>query len=102
MSESLPTKELFSVGEIAILSIPGDIYNGTEVMIVGRLEEREWFYFRSGKIDSGLAYLIDGDGLPFGVMCCRPQFLRKKKPPREDLRLVRWDECPWQPQQVPA
>jgi hypothetical protein len=102
MSEQGTTKDLFSVGEIAILSIPGDPYDGTEVTIVGPLAWRDWFFWRSGENIEGMAYLIDGGGLPYGEMCCRPQFLRKKKPPREDLRVVRWDECPWQPQQVTA
>lgn len=29
-----------------------------------------------------------------------PENLQKKKPPREDLRIVRWDQCPWQPESI--
>lgn len=100
MSEQVPTKEQFSVGEIAILSISGDPLDGTEVTIVGPLEERIWFYWLTGENRTGMAYLVDGTSLPFSEMCVRPQFLRKKKPPREDLQLARWDECPWQPHKV--
>lgn len=27
--------------------------------------------------------------------------LRKKPPPRDDLALVKWFECPWQPKMLP-
>lgn len=26
--------------------------------------------------------------------------LRKKRPPRDDLQIVRWADCPWQPEKV--
>lgn len=102
MTEHRTTKDLFSVGEIAILSIPGDPYDGTEVTVIGALTERTWFHWKSWQDCIGMAYLVDGTGLPYGEMCVRPQFLRKKRPPREDLQIVRWSECPWQPQQVSA
>lgn len=49
-------------------------------------------------------YLADGD--EYIIRCADdPQLysafrgqLLKKRPPHEDLQVVRWDECPWQPE----
>lgn len=54
---------------------------------------------------------IDADGHPYlhivvtrdGVeWACTAGCIRKKRPPREDLALVRWADCPWQPQRERA
>jgi hypothetical protein len=87
--------------------VPGDVcvlvgltlyseYNGTEVTITGPLEWSRSRVVRTGEIYEGWHYPA-ADGY-----CYRPENLRKKKPPREDLRIVRWDECPWQPESLHA
>ena len=73
-------------------------YDGTEVLITGPLEMRNSRVLFSGEVTARLRYAIRAhDGKNF---CVQPHSLKKKRPPREDWRLVRWSECPWQPQTV--
>lgn len=50
----------------------------------------------------GLRYSISVAGKHSGTFngewCAGPEHLRKRKPPREDLTVTKWDECPWQPE----
>jgi hypothetical protein len=73
--------------------------NGTEVEIIDGFAPRsgraigsnEWWENRP-------CYKVlhaDGD-----VSLVEPHKLRKKRPPREDLKVTTWDECPWQPEEV--
>lgn len=102
-----PTSETFAIGEIAILRAPADvpgiaggIPRGSEVTVVSGLVRRRprW---PDGRIDAPMdVYLIHtAEGRQY---CCPPSWLRKKKPPRDDLALTRWSECPWQPEGVRA
>ena len=97
----------FAIGEIAILCPPvdvpgiaGGIPRGSEVTIASGLVLRrpKW---PDGKIDVPMyVYLIHtSEGRQY---CCPPGWLRKKKPPREDLSVVHWDQCPWQPESLRA
>ena len=85
----------FHVGEIVIIAIsewPELV--GEEATISGPYAVRRgrsvW-----GQPASCFGYevtLSDGDVFSFP-----PHYLRKRKPPREDLAPVRWSECPWRP-----
>jgi hypothetical protein len=67
-------------------------YQGTECVIVDFAADVE----RCGKIHYDChVKLCDGK-----VLAAQRRILRKKKPPREDLKLVRWDQCPWQPESI--
>lgn len=90
------TSDALAVGDIAVVVSaafhPENI--GCEVEIVGPLQMR--CSRQTGKYL--LAYRIRrGDGKEFAA---HPQHLRKKRPPRDDLKVVRWDECPWQPESI--
>lgn len=91
------TNELFAIGEIVVwtrcYSKPALI--GEETTILSGLEYKNLSH-------SGLAWAyktshVDEHGVHFYAM---PAQIRKKKPPREDLKVVRWDQCPWQPETV--
>lgn len=94
----------FEIGEVAefISSIPG---HNRDVTIVGPLQARNFkqpcpLTGRSG----GVTYLMcDPADAPEQQRQGRavwPFQLRKKHQPRDDLQVVRWSECPWQPQTV--
>ena len=94
--------ERFEVGEIAIYQ-NFDIslgINGREVLILDGLAVRTGRNRRTGEISTHLCYLIQ-DRMD-GRLLVQPQYLRKKRPPREDLQIVRWADCPWQPEKVRA
>lgn len=102
MSESNPSSEQgFRVGEVAIYWRP-DINvprNGEECVIVAPLavgKMNDWRLL--GHIEAA-RYLIKfaGDSVEYAA---QPHELRKKPPKREDLQIVRWDQCPWQPEKI--
>lgn len=71
----------------------GRPYIGTRVTVLTSLCKIE-------VIVGGLAHQVMAhDGKTF---FCQPKILRKIEPPREDLQLVCWTDCPWQPAQVHA
>ncbi len=88
--------EQFAVGEIAmVIAARFHAENiGQEVEIIGPLQMH--YSRQRGKYIR--AYTMRrGDGEEFVV---HPHHLRKKHPPREDLQVTRWSECPWQPESI--
>lgn len=70
------------------------LYNGTEVTVISRLLPNRMAM-------GGWIYVVRScDGYQFGAI---PEVLHRLPPaqPREDLRVVSWDECLWRPKQVP-
>lgn len=91
MNDERTSDERFAIGEVGILTVSGNAGpKGGEVTVVGELRmiRGDWCY----PVDVKNAW-----GLPIMV---ERQNLRKKRPPRDDLKLVRWDQCPWQPEKV--
>lgn len=93
--------EKFVVGEIAVFVRPGSKYYGTEVTVRSELKLFNCEDRRNpdSPRELCLAYAVAGffDEPPRGGWVAPPEYLRKKRPPREDLKVGRWDECPWQP-----
>lgn len=92
-------RDIFAVGEIAIM-VNAQIlvqYNGVECEVLkgpGMMRQRQ----KDNSIVLIHGYSVRAaDGEIFAV---EPHKLRKKKPPREDLKVVRWDQCPWQPETI--
>lgn len=92
----LSSEQHFDVGEIAILAYSRfGRASGVECVVVSPLGVR--LNLSNGQYENG--YVIEVDGNEYIAL---PDQLRKKRPPRENLQLVRWDQCPWQPAQVRA
>jgi hypothetical protein len=94
MPEQLPS-EVLSVGDIGIITgstyFPENV--GRECVVLMPLD-----WYRSQQTQKLiLSYKIELDGRTY---LARPENLRKKRPPREDLQVVRWDQCPWQPESI--
>jgi hypothetical protein len=97
--------EQFEVGEVAIWVKPGPNY-GMEVTIIGPLQKARPRNSNTNEVVEGWYYQIDPPANahygPYRSKDPRrwaaPEHLRKKPPKREDLQLVRWSECPWQPE----
>jgi hypothetical protein len=95
MSE-LRTPEQFAIGEIAIMCNPEfhPENDGRECTVIGGLQPRT-----GRQTDrTELAYRVQRDD--GAIFMCRPYQLRKKRPPRKDLEVVRWADCPWQPESI--
>lgn len=90
----------FKVGEIAIWVLADDPQgNGQECTITGPLEFATARDRIDGSIDSNWGYDVeDAEGRWFAF----ENELAKRKPPRDDLSVVRWADCPWQPERVRA
>lgn len=95
----------FKVGEIALLhrlTGPFKYLNGEECLIVEALAERPMVDLR-GTHYTGLAYLIEYRGVPFGV----PGSKLKKKPApgakarQEAYTVVPWSSVAWNPHKQP-
>lgn len=97
--DSMTSNQMFAVGEIAIAAgDPGNPYFGTDVLIVGPQEFGVVEYVSSGRIAEGWFYRVrTHDGKTWSAS---NEDLRKKKPPRDDLKVIRWDECSWQPESI--
>jgi len=81
--------ERFAIGEIAIAVAPPKAnrnleMNGSEVEIISPYEMQ---YTRSGDY---MGYMVQ---TAVGRFSCRPEYLRKKRPPREPLG--DWELIPW-------
>jgi hypothetical protein len=99
LSDSQLTKETLSTGDIVICVPVGLWSDGMEATIIGTAAGSRFSDNRSG---SGYLIEIGGRRLgPTGRRILRfANELAKKKPPREDLQLIRWDTCPWQPEEI--
>lgn len=97
MSEPL-TKEPLSIGDVVICLPVGLWSDGKEGVIIGTASGPRY----DGKSGAGFTLEIEGRRVgPRGRRILRfAAELVKKKPPREDLQIVRWDSCPWQPQEL--
>ena len=98
MSEPV-TSEEFDIGEVVICLV-GVICRGMEGTLMGEITDLR----RDGRYGKGFLIEIPGQrsSRPDGFFMVFADEIRKKRPPREDLQVVRWSECPWQPQQVNA
>lgn len=105
MADSNLTSEpvTFEVGEVAIYN--GKCYypenegsgisEGEEVTVIRCLAY--WPNTR-GEVEYGYVCAHRYTGRSGQIFA--PDQLRKKRPPREDLKVVRWDQCPWQPEKI--
>jgi hypothetical protein len=88
----------FAIGEVVICMV-GTISSGRDATIY---EIRPNALRSDGRRGTGYFIDIQGVGTRTGgeLHFAFADELRKKRPPRDDLKLVRWSECPWQPQTV--
>jgi hypothetical protein len=89
------TSEEFAVGEIAVLiySRYGRTDGPVDCLVVGSLIPR--LNTTTELPETGYAVEVAGV-----VYLALPEQLRKKRPPRDDLKVTRWDQCPWQPESI--
>lgn len=91
--------DIFHVGEIAIIRKGASFasrFDDTECTIEQPLQLYK--AMRDGEVVEREGYVIRAyDGIRY---VAGQHSLRKKRPPREDLQLVRWSQCPWQPHGV--
>jgi hypothetical protein len=108
MSDPRTSDHLFAVGEVAIFWKPGSTNHGKELTILSGMQWRRTRGTMDGEVRQGWRYQCDPSNLvlgPYTSECSdktwvAPEFLRKKRPPRDDLGIKRWDECPWQPETI--
>ncbi len=92
----------FAIGEIALLvySYCYPEFNGTDVEVTGGLDLRyRWLDNSLSEFSKDIAYRIHVPGGP--ELAVTPDQLRKK-PPRQDLIVVSWSMCAWNPERVEA
>ena len=100
----------FSIGEVAIFWKPGFPNHGKELTILSGMQWRRTRGSSDGIVREGWRYECDATNLVEGPYSAKPgqktfvapEYLRKKRPPRKDLEVIRWDQCPWQPESVRA
>jgi hypothetical protein len=94
--------DIFHVGEIAILWMPGVDDHGRELVITTELQFGPFYDMNDDRMHFGPFYIVEGynEESPGTGWCEQPCNLRKKRPPGEDLKVVRWDQCPWQPETI--
>jgi len=94
MTEQVPS-EVLVVGDIGIIT--RTVYHhenlGRECLVIMPLD---WYKVQQTG-EKMLSYKVELDGRTFLV---RPQNIRKKRPPRKDREIVRWNDCPWQPESL--
>lgn len=109
MANQLPSEDLtFSIGEVAIFWKPGSVNHGKELTILSGMQWRRARGSMDGVVREGWRYQCDPSNLVMGPYTSKcsdktwvaPEHLRKKRPPRDDLQIKRWDECPWQPEKI--
>lgn len=96
MNAQVPSDPL-SVGDVGVIirALYHPEHIGRECVVVMPLG---WYKSRQDGIEI-FSYKVEVDGNKFLV---RPENIRKKRPPREDLTIVRWNECPWKPESLRA
>lgn len=99
--------DIFEVGEVAIWIKHGSVNYGREVTIVGPPKFARVRSTWTDTVRLQWSYPIECPDAVYGPYksavpqsWAEPKYLRKKKPPREDLKVVRWDQCPWQPETI--
>jgi hypothetical protein len=100
-TEELAVSETFKVGEVAIYNRPCSVWHSSEVEIVGLLELTLW----NDPILNvkGESPCYECRNPVYGLLfVAEPHELKKKRPPRDDFQIVRWADCPWQPEKVRA
>jgi hypothetical protein len=83
----------FQVGEIAVVNCPGCDTHGIDATVIGPLEKwRLW----DGEIGEGTPRVADCYPVVVAgeILGAEPHELRKKRPPRDDLKVVRWADVP--------
>lgn len=97
MSTPPLSPEEFAVGDVAILcNLVVDVGdNGREVVIHALPASHDWLRFEDGRrVYAGMfSILLDGK-----YVATYRRNLRKKRPPAKDRDVVRWADCPWQPE----
>jgi hypothetical protein len=98
--------EKFDIGEVAIWVKPGPNF-GKELTVISSLQFVRTVDGGTGEVTDGWRYEIDAPGFVQGLhvstvkrLFAEPEYLRKKRPPRKDLTIVRWADCPWQPESI--
>ncbi len=94
--------EKFEIGEVAIYVRPGSPHYGREVTVTSGLQTvgGGTDHITGEKVPKFLGYKIDGiPPVKSEYMCARPEWLRKKKPPRREIdQIVSWEDCLWKPE----
>lgn len=94
--------DIFHVGDIALLWSPGTEDHRMELLVTTELQFGPFYDLNDDQMHFGPFYIVEGYGeqSPGTGWCERPRDLRKKRPPAEHLKVVRWDQCPWQPETI--
>lgn len=95
------TNEL-SIGDVCIVvgCVMYPECNGREVTIIGPSQPGPYRCIKTGNVFMDHRWPTS-DPDEFGMpVYYSERNLRKKKPPREDLQVMRWDQCPWQPEKI--
>lgn len=84
-------------------SSDGNLQVGDRVVVV-RVTLPQWHYY-IGTCGVVIHTFSNGDStvrldLDGKEHIAAPGYVRKIQPPREDLKVVRWDQCPWQPERI--
>lgn len=94
--------EPLKVGEIAIIQYviwPEHVFDiGQEVLVTAGLEQRR-YYDAHDDIRAGYAvgYWARDEAGEFFYFADQ---LKRREPPRDELQIVRWADCPWQPEHI--
>jgi hypothetical protein len=91
MTDVIPTEQHLAIGDLCeIVESPRIVlreYIGMQCTLIEFISPDE--YGQDCKIRVGMQVIRAG-------LCV----LRKVRPPREDLKVTKWDECPWQPESL--
>lgn len=92
------TPEKFDIGEVAVC-LGALSFIPYECTIVALPVAEQSLFTDAGNIWRRPPghYLVECSD---GMFSCWPWQLRKKKPPAEDRKVIRWDQCPFQPESI--
>lgn len=94
------SQERFEVGEVAVYIGRAPRRRGTECVINTPLAMVTCYEIPLREVNTKPRYSVTfQDGHKVYAQSSK---LRKKKPPREDLQVVRWADVPWQPERMKA